>query len=394
MPVFDFLAWRFAVAAVLLTAARLTAARLTAARVTAARLTAARLTAARLTAAGPNAAGRGAMLGTGTDARAVSGLGARGVRDGVLLGLALGAAYATQAIGLQHTPAAVSGFLTGLFVVFTPVLSWLLLRRRLAPVGWFAVLLAGGGLALITASGLAVSAGEILTLACAVLFGLHIVGVGEWSPGRDPYALTITQLTTVAAVCLLGALATEGISIPSASEWFAIAVTAVLASALAYTVQTWAQTRLSATQTAVILTTEPIFAAIFSVAFGGETLGASAIAGGALVVGAMYVIQLRSQPARTSVPPGHRARWHASQSVADWAGKLAFKSGKRLDDLLSLEGAIAATDGDLLQNARTDESRNGIVRWPERASDESSGRRHRDNWRSRQRTKQQVGGRV
>ncbi len=250
MPVFDFLAWRFALAAGLLVAAR---------------------------------------------PRAVRGLGSAGVRHGVLLGIALGLAYATQAIGLEHTPAAVSGFLTGLFVVFTPVLSWLLLRRRLAPSAWLAVLLAGGGLALITLGGFAVSSGEFLTLGCAVLFGLQIVGTGEWSAGHDSFALTTVQLATVAALSMITALATGKLSIPdSGADWLAITITAVLASALAYTIQAWAQTRLSATQAAVILTTEPVFAAVFAVALGGETLGLSAIAGGMLVVAAMYLIQLRT----------------------------------------------------------------------------------------------------
>jgi drug/metabolite transporter (DMT)-like permease len=252
MPVFDFLAWRFALAAGLLVVAR---------------------------------------------PRAVRGLGAKGVRHGMLLGLVLGLAYATQAIGLEHTPAAVSGFVTGLFVVFTPVLSWLLLRRRLAPSAWLAVLLAGGGLALITLSGFAVGSGEILTLGCAVLFGLQIVGTGEWSAGHDSFALTTVQLATVAALWMTAALAKGQLSVPdSGSDWFAIIITAVLASAVAYTIQTWAQTRLSATQAAVILTTEPVFAAVFAVAVGGETLGLPAVAGGLLVVAAMYLIQLKTSP--------------------------------------------------------------------------------------------------
>jgi drug/metabolite transporter (DMT)-like permease len=247
MPVFDFLAWRFGVAAVLLIAAR---------------------------------------------PRAVRGLGARGLRHGMLLGLVLGAAYITQTFGLRHTPATISGFLTGLFVVFTPLLSWLLLHRRLTPLAWVAVLLAAGGLALVTLGAVALGTVEILTLVCAVLFGLQMVGVGEWSPGRDSCALTGVQLATVAAVCVTGALTTGGISLPrSTSEWSAIAVTAVLASALGYTIQAWAQTRLSATQAAVILTMEPVFAALFAVALGGETLRPLAIAGGVLVVAAMYLIQ-------------------------------------------------------------------------------------------------------
>ena len=250
MPVFDFLAWRFTIAACLMVVAR---------------------------------------------PRAVRTLDAGGMRFGIMLGAALGLAYITQTIGLQHTPAAVSGFITGLFVVFTPVLSWLLLRRRLGLVVWLAVLLAGGGLALITLGGFALSMGELLTLACAVLFGLHIVGLGEWSPGRDSWTLTVMQMATVAVLCTCCALITCGISIPrGTSEWFSILLTAVLASAVAYGVQTWSQSRLSATEVAVILTMEPVFAAVFAIGLGGERLSATAIVGGVLVVVAMYLVELRS----------------------------------------------------------------------------------------------------
>jgi drug/metabolite transporter (DMT)-like permease len=249
LPVFDFLTWRFAIAAALLIVIR---------------------------------------------PRSLHGLGGRGARDGAVLGIVLGGAYAAQAVGLKHTPAAVSGFITGLFVVLTPVLAWLLLHRRLTLVGWIAVLLAGCGLALITLSGIAISAGELITLACAVLFALHILWLGEWSPGRDAWGLTVTQLGVVATLCAVGALATSGIAIPHrGADWFAILLTGVLASAVAYTVQTWAQTRLSATQTAVTLTMEPVFAASFAVALGNETLGLTAITGGALVVAGMCLIQLR-----------------------------------------------------------------------------------------------------
>jgi drug/metabolite transporter (DMT)-like permease len=301
MPVFDFLAWRFTLAAGLLVAARPRAV-LGLARPRPARGLGVRPDVARGLAASP---------------RPARGLGVRGLRHGVLLGVVLGLAYATQAIGLQHTPAAVSGFVTGLFVVFTPVLSWLLLRRRLAPSAWFAVLLAGGGLALITLGGFAVGSGELLTLVCAMLFALQIIGTSEWSAGHDSFALTTVQLATVAALSMIAAVATGQFTVPgSEADWLAITITAVLASALAYTVQTWAQTWLSATQAAVILTTEPVFAAIFAVALGGETLGLPAIAGGVLVVAAMYLIHLRmpAEP-QPGAAPGHKAQGPADRSL-------------------------------------------------------------------------------
>jgi drug/metabolite transporter (DMT)-like permease len=247
MPVFDFLAWRFVIAALVMGALR---------------------------------------------PRALARLTARELRRGVALGLVLGAAYATQTLGLRDTPPAISGFITGLFVVFTPVLSWVLLGRRVAPRVWLGVLMATAGLGVITLSGFAFNSGALLTLACAVLFGLHIVGLGEWSAGSDAYALTTVQLATVAVLCL-AVSAAGGPSMPhQTSVWVAIAVTAVAASAIAFMVQTWAQAILPATQTAVVLTLEPVFAAFSAVLFGGEALRLMTVVGGALVVLAMYVIEL------------------------------------------------------------------------------------------------------
>lgn len=271
LPVFDFLTWRFAIASGLLFLTR---------------------------------------------PRTVRRLDLRGTRYAVLLGLVLGGAYAAQAIGLEHTPAAVSGFITGLFVVFTPVLSWLLLRRRLAPVAWVAVLLAGGGLALITLGGFAVGVGQLITLVCAVLFALHITWLGEWSPGRNAWGLTVVQLGTVGLVCVIVGLLTHRLVVPSTgAEWLSILLTAVLASAVAYTVQTWAQTRVSATQTAVILTMEPVFAAAFAVVLGHEPLSLAAVAGGGLVVGAMLLTQLRPAPPTRAARPAPPTRASQPQST-------------------------------------------------------------------------------
>jgi drug/metabolite transporter (DMT)-like permease len=251
MPVFAFLAWRFVIAALVMAALR---------------------------------------------PRAVTRLSRRELRRGVLLGLVLGAAYAAQTLGLRDTPPAISGFITGLFVLFTPVLSWALLRRRVAPRVWLGVILASAGLGMITLGGFAFNEGALLTLACALLFGLHIVGLGEWSAGSDAYGLTTVQLATVGALCLAVSLA-GGPSAPhGASVWLAVLVTAVAASAVAFMVQTWAQARLSATQTAVVLTLEPVFAAFSAVLFGGESLRLMTVAGGALVVLAMYATELAPKP--------------------------------------------------------------------------------------------------
>jgi len=252
MSVADFLAWRFALAAVAMVALR------------------------------PNA---------------VRQLGAVGRRDGVLLGLALGAGYLLQTYGLRSTPASVSGFITGMFVVFTPLGAGILLRRPVGPMAWLAVVVATVGLGLLALRGFAVGTGELLTLGCALAFAIHIVGLGEWSAGRNPVALAVVQLATVAALGAVAALLAGGAvglrPPPDAGVWGALALTALAATALAFVVQTWAQSLLSPTRAAVVMTTEPVFAGIFGVALAGDQLGWRQLAGAGLVLIAMLLVEAR-----------------------------------------------------------------------------------------------------
>lgn len=247
MPVMDFLAWRFAIAAIGIAVVR---------------------------------------------PRAVLTLDSRGRQAAVLLGLALGGGYIAQTFGLQHTPASVSGFITGLFVVFTPLCAGVLLRKRIDRTTWLAVALATVGLGLISLHGLSIGSGEAITLLCAFAFGLHIVGLGEWSPSYDAAGLAVVQLATVAVVSIVIAAPSSLAPPPDARVWGAVLLTAIAATALAFFIQTWAQAHLPPTRAAVVLTMEPVFAGIFGVAIGGDSLGARTIAGAVLVLVAMYVVEL------------------------------------------------------------------------------------------------------
>jgi len=210
---------------------------------------------------------------------------------GVILGLALGSGYVSQTIGLEQSTAAITGFFTGLYVVLTPVLGWLLLRDRITSKVWLGVILATVGLGLITISGLGFDLATISLLVCALLFALHIVGLGRWSPGANTYALTVIQLATVAAVCWIGALGDGFQPPPDADVWGAVIFCAVFATAIAFFVQTWAQSIMDASRVAIILTTEVIFAALFSVLVGQEVLKLQTIIGGVLMVIAMFVVE-------------------------------------------------------------------------------------------------------
>jgi drug/metabolite transporter (DMT)-like permease len=218
----------------------------------------------------------------------------RSLVHGFLLGIALGSGYIAQTFGLLSASAAVSGFITGMFVVLTPVIAWLVLRHKISRNTWLAVLLAIFGLALLSLHGWSLGIGESLTLACAIFFAIHIVGLGEWSYQHETYGLTLIQISTVAVISLI-ASAPGGIMLPpDPGVWLAIGITAVLATAAAFLVQTWAQALVSPTRAAVVMTMEPVFAGIFAVAIGGNQLTLRTVIGAVCVLAAMLIVQIKS----------------------------------------------------------------------------------------------------
>ena len=238
--------------------------------------------------------------------RTLTSLNASAWARGGVLGLALAAGYALQTFGLREVSAAVSGFLTGLQVVFVPLIAWVILRQRPRRSAWLATVLATAGLAVISLGSLAGAAaagtggsasGELLTLGSSAMFAFQIVGLGRWSNSEDAYGLATVQLLTVGVVSVLATLP-RGPGLPAGtSTWGAIVVTAVAATALAFVIQSWAQAQLSATHVAVLLTLEPVFAALTARA-AGEALGWLALAGGSLVIAGMLVVQRRPAAAR------------------------------------------------------------------------------------------------
>jgi drug/metabolite transporter (DMT)-like permease len=224
--------------------------------------------------------------------RSVGRLSGSARRSGVVLGLLYGIAQILQTAGLAHTPASVSGFITGMYVVCTPLLAAPLLKQRIGGLTWLAVLLAVGGLAVLSLRGLSVGYGEALTLVAAVLYALHIVGLGAWSRPADAIGLTIVQLAVITAVCLV-ASAPDGVELPaSAAVWWSVLYMAVVAAALALALQTWAQAHLPPTRAAIIMTMEPVFAAAFAVSLGGEDPTGRMLVGGAMVLTAMILVEL------------------------------------------------------------------------------------------------------
>jgi drug/metabolite transporter (DMT)-like permease len=211
---------------------------------------------------------------------------------GIGLGVLYGAAQLLQTTGLEHTDASVSGFVTGTYVVLTPVFGALIFRDRIAPSTWVAVGLATAGLAVLSLRGLVVGYGEALTLASAALYALHIIGLGRFSRAHTATGLATVQAFVIALMCSVAAVP-DGLTLPSdGGQWASLLYMALVAGAVALWAQTWAQSHLPATRAAIVMTLEPVFAAFFAVLAGGERLTARMIGGGALVLTAMYVVEL------------------------------------------------------------------------------------------------------
>jgi drug/metabolite transporter (DMT)-like permease len=223
--------------------------------------------------------------------RALMRLTAESRRRAVVLGGVYGVAQILQTAGLAHTPASVSGFITGMYVVCTPLLAAVLLRTRITGLAWAAVALATTGLGVLTLDGLSVGYGEAITLVAAVLYALHIVALGAWANAREALGISIVQLLVIAVICLV-ATAPDGVVLPSTgADWLSVVYMALVAGALALIGQTWAQAHLPPTRSAIVMSMEPVFAAFFAVLLGGESVTGRMVAGGLLVLAAMLVVE-------------------------------------------------------------------------------------------------------
>ena len=213
-------------------------------------------------------------------------------RQAVVLGCLYGGAQILQTAGLAETPASVSGFITGMYVVATPVFAALILRSRISGITWAAVAVATVGLAVLTLGGLSVGYGEALIFVAAMIYALHIVGLGAWSEPHQALGMSIVQLLVITVICTL-CTAPNGIVLPTRlDDWLSILYMAVFAGAAAMIGQTWAQAHLPPTRAAIIMSMEPVFAALFAVLLGGESMTVRMVFGGLLVLAAMLMAEL------------------------------------------------------------------------------------------------------
>jgi drug/metabolite transporter (DMT)-like permease len=232
--------------------------------------------------------------------RQLAGLSREGWIAGAIMGFFLTAGYVFQTLGLERTSSSNAGFITGLFVVITPLLAAVVLRERIGNVAWAAAAVSSVGLYLLSGTE-GFNTGDGLVLLCAISFSCHILATGRAAALHDAGALLVVQLTLCGVFCTAVAGAGGELEVPRGGDvWLALAVTAFVASAVGFFVQTYAQQHASPERTALILASEPAFAGLFGFLLNDERLSALAWSGALLIMAAIVAVELlpRLRPPR------------------------------------------------------------------------------------------------
>jgi drug/metabolite transporter (DMT)-like permease len=205
----------------------------------------------------------------------VRSLGRGGIGAASGLGLLLALGYVMQTAGLARTTVSTTGFITGMYVVLTPLIALAIFRTRIGIAAWLGVAVSVAGLAMLSGIHAGSVSGDVLVLAASAVYSLQIVLMERFAPRYDALAFTLVEMAAAAVGLLIVAAAHGDLGVPrGATVWGALVVTAVFASALGFLVQTWAQRRTSATRTALAFAMEPVFTAIFGYTLAGDRLGA------------------------------------------------------------------------------------------------------------------------
>lgn len=222
-----------------------------------------------------------------------------------LLGVALSSGFLLQTTGLVHTLAGVSGFLTGAAVVLTPVVAAVVFGERVLGIGWLAVGTAALGMALL-AGGLRTQSwdGALLTLGGAACFAVHIAGLSRWATRRNAYGLTALSVAVATLLCGAAGVAGAGITAPPTDAgWRAVLYLGLAATCVGFAVQAWAQSALTATTAAVVMTMEPVFAAVIALTLGERGVGLLGWLGALLVLGSMLLAELGARECCDALSP-------------------------------------------------------------------------------------------
>jgi drug/metabolite transporter (DMT)-like permease len=219
------------------------------------------------------------------------------LKYGALIGVVLAFGYITQTIGLELTTAATSGFLTGLYVVFTPLIAWLFVKYKISGRVAIGVLFSVVGLAIFSGAAQSVEfqVGQIWLVVCAVLYAIHILLLGKFGQGRNSYRFAMLQIAAVALVTWGFAIVDGYQPPPNFEVWFAILFTALLSTVMAFWIQTWAQTLLDPARVALLITSEVIWTAVLAIGMGQEPLTLAIVVGGGMMLTAMLIVEWPSK---------------------------------------------------------------------------------------------------
>jgi len=222
----------------------------------------------------------------------VRSLGRPGFVGGAFLGLLLAAGYTLQTAGLERTTVSSTGFITGMYVVLTPLIALVLVRSRIGLSVWGGVALSTIGLAMLSGIHAGSVTGDLLVLAAAAVYSLQIVLMERYAPRYDAVAFTLVEMLAAGVALGLVAAALGDLHLPHGwTVWGALLVTGVFASALAFLVQTWAQRRTSATRTALAFTMEPVWTAFFGYTLAGDRLGLLGWGGCAVIMAGIVLAE-------------------------------------------------------------------------------------------------------
>jgi drug/metabolite transporter (DMT)-like permease len=224
--------------------------------------------------------------------RRLGGFGREGLVAGAVLGGLIALGIGLQTAGLERTTVTSTGFITGLYVLFTPLLGLALFRTPIPRSLWAGVALALVGLALLSGVPQGSGRGDLLVLISAFVQAFHIVMVERYANRFDVFALTFVQVAAAAVAFGAVSLAFEELTVPRGwTVWSALIVTGLFAVAFAYVVQVWAQRRVSATRIAIVFSLETVFAGLFGYLLAGDRLGALGFAGCAAIFAGIVVAE-------------------------------------------------------------------------------------------------------
>ncbi len=216
--------------------------------------------------------------------------------DGIILGIVLFLAYAFQTVALEYEKASVVGFLTGLNVIFTPILSAIMIKKVPSVFSQVGALLAFVGVGMMSfKGGLNLSKGDLLAIICAVFVAIQIVLTDKYSRKHDTYLLTVIEITMIAILSTIVNIVKEPYLFPQKWNMYLVGsflITAVFATVYAFIIQNTAQKYTTPTKTAIIFVMEPVFAAVFGYLLGGEVLSLRAYIGAVVMFAGLFIAEV------------------------------------------------------------------------------------------------------